>query len=98
MRSSIISGTIVAAAALALMSAADAKPATKPAKGPLTLEDARACITGATAKDQIAACTKVIESGKVLKPYLADYYATRAAAYQADRQFQKALADLNTAL
>jgi tetratricopeptide (TPR) repeat protein len=85
---------LLVTAALALVATADAKP--KQSK--LTLGDARECVAGSTPQIQIAACTKVIESGKVLSPYLADYYATRAAAYQANGQFDKALADLNKAI
>jgi len=69
-------------------------------KGALTEQDVLACIgsNGSTAKEQVAACTKVIESGKIKPPHEGDYYATRAAAYSTLGQNDEALADLRKAL
>jgi tetratricopeptide (TPR) repeat protein len=80
-----------------------AKPAAKPAKPApcqLTTTDLRTCmgVNGASAKEQIPACTKIINSGSVRHPYEADYYATRGSAYLSTRQLALALADLDKAL
>lgn len=53
---------------------------------------------GSNAEQQIAACTKVINSGKIKHPYQGDFYAMRAAAYFALKAHDKALSDLNKAL
>lgn len=81
---------------------ATAKEKTKPAATgkQISMMDVRVCmgLDGSSAKEQIPACTKVINSGKVKDPYPGDYYATRAAAYFATGQLDKALADLNKAV
>lgn len=81
-------------------SAASAKPKPTPKAGQITVQDLRSCmgLDGSKRKQQIAACTKVINSGKVPAQHLGDYYATRGAAYLADKQTDKALADFNKAL
>jgi tetratricopeptide (TPR) repeat protein len=72
----------------------------KPKPGQLTTADLSTCmgLNNATPKDQVPACTKIINSGDVKHPHIGDYYATRGAAYFALQQFDKALADLNKAL
>lgn len=91
---------LVAGAAIALTPVALAKP--KPAaKGAgITQQDVGSClgINGSDSNAQIAACTKIINSGIVKAPHLGDYYATRGAAYLATQRVDKALADLNKAL
>lgn len=96
---------LVAASFLAVASLTLAAPATqakpKAAKGaPLTLADARGCLgtDNSTAEQQIVLCTKVLNSGKVVHPYQADYLAARGAAYNQLGETDKALADLNNAL
>lgn len=78
-----------------------AKPAA-PAKAStsITEHDVRVCIgtSGSTPQEQVPACTKIINSGKIHHPHEGDYYATRGAAYYALRQFDAALADYNKAL
>jgi tetratricopeptide (TPR) repeat protein len=81
------------------LAAAASKP--KPAKGTvLTEQDVRSClgVDGSKPSAQIVACTKVINSGRVKGDYLADYYATRGAAYLANKQPGQAIADFNKAL
>lgn len=97
MRSSFIAGCLLAVTALATVAVAKPKPA-KPS--PLTQNDIRVCmgVDGSTPGEQIVACTKIINSGKVKHPHTADYYATRGAAHFAKREFEKAMADLNKAL
>lgn len=94
--------TTVAAvgAALALASApALAKTKANP-KIQLTERDVLTCIgtNGSGPKDQIVACTKIINSGGIKPPHEGDYYGTRGAAYFALGQLNEALADLNKAL
>jgi tetratricopeptide (TPR) repeat protein len=82
-------------------SLATAAPKPKPAKGTvLTEHDVRSCmgVDGSKPAVQIQACTKVINSGRVKGVYLADYYATRGAAYLSNKQPAQSLADLNKAL
>jgi tetratricopeptide (TPR) repeat protein len=96
--------TLLALATLALLpTTLDAKEKTKAAAGgkQISMMDVRVCMgldAGSKPQDQIPACTKVINSGKVKNPYPGDYYATRAAAYFATNELDKALADLNKAL
>lgn len=100
MRRSLVSLFVVALAlAPAAALAKTPKPA-KPAPGQLTTTDLRTClgINGSSAKEQIPACTKIINSGSVRHPYEADYYATRGSAYLSTQQLDLALADLNKAL
>lgn len=83
--------------------AADAKqkPKAKPASGTqITSNDLRVCmgVDGSTPSEQVAVCTKIIKSGKVKPPHHADYYATRGSAYFAMGDFDKAMADYNTAI
>jgi tetratricopeptide (TPR) repeat protein len=87
--------------AAALFASSAATAGLKAAKGgQLTQQDVRSCmgLDGSDAAVQIQMCTKVINSGKVKAEFLGDYYATRGAAYLANRQPDKALADLNKAL
>lgn len=80
---------------------AQAKPKPKPASGTqITQNDVRICmgVDGSTPDDQIPACTKIINSGKVKAPHTGDFYATRAAAYFAKNELDKALTDLNKAI
>jgi len=74
--------------------------AATPKPGQLTQTDLRTCmgLNGSKPEQQIPACTKIINSGKVKHPYTADYYATRGAAYLAAEQPSKALEDTNKAL
>ncbi len=75
------------------------KPAT-PKAGSVTEYDVRACV-GAEAlgpDDQAAACTKVINSGKIHHGHEGDFYASRGGAYYISHQFDLALADYNKAL
>jgi tetratricopeptide (TPR) repeat protein len=66
----------------------------------LTLMDVNSCLglNNSTPAEQVAACTKVLSSGKVKKGFDGEYYAARAAAYTMMREYEKALADLNKAL
>lgn len=94
---------LVALAGLASLSpiaSAKEKPKPSAAGKQITMMDVRVCmgLDGSKPKEQIPACTKVIDSGKVKNPYPGDYYATRAAAYFATNQLDKALADLNKAV
>ncbi len=91
-----IAGASVLLLAASLMPAA-AKP--KPTVV-LSHKDVRVCmgVDGATHDEQIAACTKIIKSGKVKPPHHADYYATRGSAYFAKGDLNKALTDFNTAI
>lgn len=75
-------------------------PASTPRPGQLTQTDLRTCmgLNGSKPDEQIVACTKIINSGKVKHPYTADYYATRGAAYLAAKQPAKALEDTDKAL
>lgn len=97
MRRLLITGV---AAALALAPVAGMAKEKATPKGAITMTDVNTCmgVNGSTSDEQIVACTKIIASGKVKPPYHADYYATRAAAYLAKHEFDKALADLNTAI
>jgi len=100
--------TLLASASAALLIAAGftAGPAlakrTAPARSGIvvTQQDVRTCIgvNGSSAAEQIIACTKIINSGKIHHPHEGDYYATRGAAYYATKQFDTALADYNKAL
>lgn len=78
------------------------KPKSKPTGqgSALTLMDVNSCLglNNATPAEQVAACTKVLKSGKVKKGFDGEYYASRAAAYTMLREYDKALADLNKAL
>ena len=76
------------------------KSAPKTASTTITESDVRVCIgtDGSAPNDQIAACTKIINSGKIHHPHEGDYYATRGAAYVAIKQFDAALADYDKAL
>jgi tetratricopeptide (TPR) repeat protein len=90
-----------ALAALAITPAfAASKPPVKPKPGQLTTTDLRTCmgLNNAKPEEQIPACTKIIKSGSVKRPYEGDYYATRGAAYLALGQLNEALADLNKAI
>lgn len=92
---------IVALAGLVLAPDLAAKPKPKPAAGsPLTLSDVNSCLglNNATPPEQVTACTKVLNSGKVKKGYDGEYYASRAAAYTMMREYDNALSDLNKAL
>jgi tetratricopeptide (TPR) repeat protein len=62
--------------------------------------DVRTClgVTGAAAQDQIAACTKLLKSGKIHKGKESDFYASRGAAYYAARQLEQAQADFTAAI
>lgn len=91
---------VTAAAAFALACApASAKQKAAPG-GVLTQTDVITCIgtNGSEPKDQVAACTKVINSGKIKPPHQGDFYGTRGAAYFALSDLDNALADLNKAL
>lgn len=96
--------TLTAAAALLLADptyAADKQKPKAASKGTvLTVNDIRVCmgVDGSSPDDQIPACTKVINSGKVRPPHHGDYHATRGAAYFAKGDLDKAMADLNKAL
>jgi len=87
------------AAALA-KSRAPTPAAGTPKPGQLTQTDLRTCmgLNGSKPEEQIPACTKIINSGKVKHPYTADYYATRGASYLATKRPDKALEDTNKAL
>lgn len=90
---------VLIAAALALPPhTAVAKPKAK--GGGITLADARGCLgtDNSTPKEQVALCTKVLNSGKIVHPYQADYLAARGAAYNQIGETDKALEDLNKAL
>ena len=71
-----------------------------PSSSSITEIDVRVCIgaDGSSADQQIAACTKIINSGKIHHPHEGDYYATRGAAYLAVKDFDAALADYDKAL
>lgn len=88
---------VVCAGALLLAGGlADAKP-----KGTsVTERDVLTCngSNGSKAQEQIAACTKLLNSGKIKSPHEGDFYAMRASAHFALEQREKALADLNKAL
>ncbi len=72
----------------------------KPKPGQLTTADLATCMgmNNAGPREQVPACTKIINSGDVKQQYLGDYYATRGGAYFALKQIDKAIADLNKAL
>jgi tetratricopeptide (TPR) repeat protein len=72
----------------------------KPKGTVVTERDVLTCngSNGSTSEQQIAACTKLLSSGKIKHPHEGDFYAMRAAAYFALKQHDKALADLNKAL
>jgi Tfp pilus assembly protein PilF len=86
--------------AAALAKAPKAPAQTTPAPGQLTTTDLRTCmgLNGSKAPEQITACTKIINSGKVKHPFEADYYATRGSAYLHTHQLALALADITKAL
>jgi len=91
----------VALASVALVPGADAKEKSRGKSGnEITLADVNSCLgfNNATAEEQVAACTKVLSSGKVKKGFDGEYYGSRAAAYTALREYDKALADLDKAL
>jgi tetratricopeptide (TPR) repeat protein len=80
---------------------AQAKEKPRAAAGtPLTLTDVNSCLglNNSGPEEQVTACTKVLNSGKIKKGYDGEYYASRAAAYTMMREYDKALADLNKAL
>ncbi|MEQ1866942.1 MAG: tetratricopeptide repeat protein [Micropepsaceae bacterium] len=93
-------GVIVVAAAALAIGASDASAKPKPKGVSVSERDVQTCLgaNGGTAKEQIPACTKVINSGKIKHPYEADYYAVRGGAYFELKQYDKALADLNKAI
>jgi tetratricopeptide (TPR) repeat protein len=99
-------GKLLAVLALACLvltqTVAEAKERSKAkaAGSELTLADVNSCLAlnNATPEEQVAACTKVLDSGKVKKGFDGEYYASRAAAYTAIREYEKALDDLNKAL
>lgn len=66
----------------------------------VTEQDVLTCngSNGSTSEQQVAACTKVLNSGKIKHPHEGDFYAMRAAAYFALKDHDKALADLNRGL
>lgn len=68
--------------------------------GTVTEQDVLTCngSNGSTPELQIAACTKVLNSGKIKPPHEGDFYAMRAAAYFAMKAHDKALSDLNKAV
>jgi tetratricopeptide (TPR) repeat protein len=76
------------------------KPTPKTSSSTITESDVRVCIgsDGSAPDEQIPACTKIINSGKIHSPHEGDYYATRGAAYVAIKQFDAALADYDKAL
>lgn len=86
------------AVALLLIPGVAAKPKSKGT--PVTELDVQTCIgaNDSSPEEQIVACTKLLDSGKIKHPAESDYYATRGAAYQAADQIDKALADLNKAI
>lgn len=92
----------VAAASLALAAAiTPASAKSKPAAGTAVTEvDVRTClgVTGGGAQEQIAACTKLINSGKIHKGKESDFYASRGAAYYTAGQLDPAEADFTTAI
>jgi tetratricopeptide (TPR) repeat protein len=50
------------------------------------------------AKDRIAACTKLIDSGKYTNHQLAKLIVTKAAAYDDDHQYEKAIQEYTAAI
>jgi len=97
----LLAGLAVAGLAFALGAAeAKEKPKGKGQGSALTLADVNSCLglNNSTPAEQVAACTKVLTSGKVKKGFDGEYYASRAAAYTMLREYDKALADLNKAL
>jgi tetratricopeptide (TPR) repeat protein len=75
-----------------------AKP--KPKGVTVTQQDIQTCMgaNGSSPKEQVPACTKIINSGKVKHPYEGDYYALRGAALYALQAFDKALVDFDKAI
>ena len=97
----ILSSTLVFAGLLLSPTAVDAKQKAKPATGTsITANDLRNCmgLNTTTPDEQIAVCTKIINSGKVKPPHHGDYYATRGSAYFAKGDVEKAMADFNKAI
>ena len=91
----------IAAATLFVVCAVAAAAQAKPqGTGALTAVDVQAClgVSGASPDDQIAACTKIIGSGKIHKGKESDFYGFRGAAYYATRKFDEAEADFDTAI
>lgn len=66
----------------------------------ITERDVLACngSNGSTPQQQVAACSKVLSSGKIKAPHEGDFFAMRAAAHFALKAYDKALADLNKAV
>ena len=77
-----------------------AKQTARPSSTTVTLDDVRVCkgLSGSSPQEQIPACTKIINSGKIHHPHEGDYYATRGAAYYTSKQYYAALADYSKAL
>jgi tetratricopeptide (TPR) repeat protein len=71
------------------------------AKGVVVTErDVLACngTSGSGPEEQVVACTKLLNSGKIKHPHESDFYAMRAGAYFVLKRHSEALADLNKAL
>ena len=66
----------------------------------VTEQDVLTCngSNGSSSEQQVGACTKLLNSGKIKHPHEGDFYAMRAAAYFALKDHDKALADLNRAV
>lgn len=93
----IAAATLVLATALAPASAKSKAGAGGPA---VTEVDVRTClgVTGGGPDEQIAACTKLLSSGKIHKGKESDFYASRGAAYYATGKLEPAEADFTTAI
>ena len=97
-------GQHIVSAAIAVALTATLAPASAKSKATagttVTDVDVRTClgVTGGGPQEQIAACTKLLNSGKIHKGKESDFYASRGAAYYTTGQMQPAEADFTTAI
>lgn len=93
-------------AALVVSGGAEAKSKSKGKAKPasqrvvITDRDVSGCsgVSSASAQEQVALCTKIINSGRIKNGAEGEFYATRGAAYFTLKQYEKSLADYTTAL
>lgn len=100
MKRSIATLTATGLALAVALAPASGKPKAAAGGNAVTEVDVRVClgVAGGGPQDQIAACTKLINSGKIHKGKESDFYASRAAAYYAGGQLELAENDFTTAI